>query len=275
MSHFVYFLGRIHLCLLLQKKVFCKSKHRRLCPQKIYKLSCISLYIFLSFWGNERRQKLNIPHHNHLEFFDLGGHDHLVTIILATIVYHSHLEKTSWGVNQSSLFKWFLCQNCMKIDGTQRPIKGSYPHQILPQHESLYPIGLISAYIHWELFYLVKWIYCKTAFELVKISFWNLWDPMWGISILADFRFIDLWGMRFHAVEVFGLGKNLLFKSVLGHCTVKTTLFYSKSFPSHFCRVLRSLKNLLLQKILSLKSWPLRTSNPEQLGFQLLPSCYS
>ena len=41
---------------------------------------------------------------------------------------------------------------------------------------------------------------------------------MWGISILADFGFIDLWGMRFHAVEVFGLGKNLLFKSVLGHC---------------------------------------------------------
>ena len=44
---------------------------------------------------------------------------------------------------------------------------------------------------------------------------------MWGISILADFRFIDLWGMRFPAVEVFGLGKNLLFKSVLGHCAAK------------------------------------------------------
>ena len=26
------------------------------------KLSCLSLYIFLSFWGNERRQKPNIPH---------------------------------------------------------------------------------------------------------------------------------------------------------------------------------------------------------------------
>ena len=26
------------------------------------KLICLSLYIFLSFWGNERRQKPNIPH---------------------------------------------------------------------------------------------------------------------------------------------------------------------------------------------------------------------
>ena len=29
---------------------------------------------------------------------------------------------------------------------------------------------------------------------------------------------LDLWGISFHAVIVFGLGKNLLFKSVLGHC---------------------------------------------------------
>ena len=38
---------------------------------------------------------------------------------------------------------------------------------------------------------------------------------MWGISILADLRPI---GTSFPAVIVFGLGKNLLFKSVLGHC---------------------------------------------------------
>ena len=38
---------------------------------------------------------------------------------------------------------------------------------------------------------------------------------MWGISILADFR---LMGYGFHAVVVFGLGKNLLFKSSLGRC---------------------------------------------------------
>jgi hypothetical protein len=31
---------------------------------------------------------------------------------------------------------------------------------------------------------------------------------------------LDLWGISIHAVIVFGLGKNLLFKSVLGHCEV-------------------------------------------------------
>ena len=29
---------------------------------------------------------------------------------------------------------------------------------------------------------------------------------------------LDLWGISFHAVVVFGLGKNILFKSILGHC---------------------------------------------------------
>ena len=29
---------------------------------------------------------------------------------------------------------------------------------------------------------------------------------------------LDLWGISFHAMVVFGLGKNLLFKSVLGRC---------------------------------------------------------
>ena len=29
---------------------------------------------------------------------------------------------------------------------------------------------------------------------------------------------LDLWGISFHAMVVFGLGKNLLFKSLLGHC---------------------------------------------------------
>ena len=29
---------------------------------------------------------------------------------------------------------------------------------------------------------------------------------------------LDLWGISFHAVLAFGLGKDLLFKSVLGHC---------------------------------------------------------
>ena len=29
---------------------------------------------------------------------------------------------------------------------------------------------------------------------------------------------LDLWNISFHAVVVFGLGMDLLFKSVLGHC---------------------------------------------------------
>ena len=31
---------------------------------------------------------------------------------------------------------------------------------------------------------------------------------------------LDLWGVSFHAVVVFGLGKDLLFKSALGHCDI-------------------------------------------------------
>ena len=29
---------------------------------------------------------------------------------------------------------------------------------------------------------------------------------------------LDLWGVSFHAAVVFGLGKDFLFKSTLGHC---------------------------------------------------------
>ena len=50
---------------------------------------------------------------------------------------------------------------------------------------------------------------------------------MWGISILAD---LDLCGISFHAVVVFGLGKNILFKSVLGHCDPDYFLFLLSFF---------------------------------------------
>ena len=36
---------------------------------------------------------------------------------------------------------------------------------------------------------------------------------------------LDLWGISFHAVVVFGLGKNLLFKSILGRCDWLLTQF--------------------------------------------------
>ena len=57
-------------------------------------------------------------------------------------------------------------------------------------------------------------------FVLVINNFWkNLWwDPMWGISILADFR--PILDVSFHTVVVFALGKDFLFKFVLGHCDI-------------------------------------------------------
>ena len=44
----------------------------------------------------------------------------------------------------------------------------------------------------------------------------------------GGFQFLliwDLWGKSFHAAVVFGLGKNLLFKSILGHCVVPLPIF--------------------------------------------------
>ena len=41
---------------------------------------------------------------------------------------------------------------------------------------------------------------------------------MWGISIIADFR--PMWYISFHAALFFGLGKDFLFKSALGHCAL-------------------------------------------------------
>ena len=40
---------------------------------------------------------------------------------------------------------------------------------------------------------------------------------MWGILILADFRPMG-YKLSCYAMAVFGLGKNLLFKSFLGRC---------------------------------------------------------
>ena len=42
---------------------------------------------------------------------------------------------------------------------------------------------------------------------------------------------LDQWGISFRAVVVFGLGKNLLFKSVLGHCGL---LKQGTALPAHF-----------------------------------------
>ena len=41
---------------------------------------------------------------------------------------------------------------------------------------------------------------------------------MCTILIRTDISLLGLWGIRFHTVVVFGLGKDLLFKFVLGRC---------------------------------------------------------
>ena len=70
-------------------------------------------------------------------------------------------------------------------------MKGYYPDQILPQHESLYPIlG-----------------HCEKV-----VVYW----------FFPNSRNLRVWGISFHVVVVFGLGKNLLLKSVLGRCVVHT-----------------------------------------------------
>ena len=49
---------------------------------------------------------------------------------------------------------------------------------------------------------------------------------------------LDLWGISFHAVVVFALGKNLLFIFVLGHCgtyfVVKFILLWSTTWNVFF-----------------------------------------
>ena len=45
---------------------------------------------------------------------------------------------------------------------------------------------------------------------------------MWRILILA---ILDLWGISFHGVVVYGLGKDLLFEYVLGRCEEQLMFF--------------------------------------------------
>ena len=44
----------------------------------------------------------------------------------------------------------------------------------------------------------------------------------------------DLWVVSFHAVIVFGLGMNLLFKSVLGHCEISVSVYWYEYLVSRF-----------------------------------------
>ena len=59
---------------------------------------------------------------------------------------------------------------------------------------------------------------------------------------------LDLWGVSFHAVEVFGLGKDFLIKSTLGHCTeVRFASFLSGGFNTDI--VVNSLERKLAKRI--------------------------
>ena len=89
--------------------------------------------------------------------------------------------------------------------------KCPYLDQRLPQDESLYPIGLISARI--EILHSgnvftnqneFECNYCKAVFALCSGTHCG------GFQFLL---ILDLWGISFQAVVVFDLGKDLLFKS--------------------------------------------------------------
>ena len=58
----------------------------------------------------------------------------------------------------------------------------------------------------------------KTIFVIVKISFWEIYLMGLNVGDFSSCFDFYLWGMRFHAVVVFGMGKVLLFKYVLGRC---------------------------------------------------------
>ena len=65
--------------------------------------------------------------------------------------------------------------------------------------------------------------------------------PIYSGTHRRGFQFLlilDLWGISFHAVVVFGLGKNLLFKSILGHSVV----------PHHTCMTIH-------RKIVNFRLW--------------------
>ena len=61
----------------------------------------------------------------------------------------------------------------------------------------------------------------KMSLNVITVELF--WKNLCSGTHCGGFQFlliIDLWGISFHAAIVFGLGKNLFFKSVLGHCTL-------------------------------------------------------
>ena len=99
---------------------------------------------------------------------------------------------------------------------------------------------------------------------IVWPRFWSsLLESLQGWRNQGGVRFqflliLDLWGISFHAVVVFGLGKTLLFKSVLGHCEIwydercffgkKTAfeIFWPSAIDEIMTKVARTITTLIL-----------------------------
>ena len=59
----------------------------------------------------------------------------------------------------------------------------------------------------------------KMSLNVITVELF--WKNLCSGTHCGGFQFLlilDLWGISFHAVVVFGQGKDLLFKSVLGRC---------------------------------------------------------
>ena len=59
----------------------------------------------------------------------------------------------------------------------------------------------------------------KMSLNVITVKLFEKYMWMCGISILADFRPM---GYNLSCCGIFGLGKNLLFKSLLGRCVLST-----------------------------------------------------
>ena len=81
---------------------------------------------------------------------------------------------------------------------------------------------------------------------------------------------LDLWGISFHAVVVLGLGKYLLFKSILGLCVIvsKNEIFFD-NFDVH-SQVWQSEKRILRHLIIG----TIREINVRTIEFWMLQVSY-
>ena len=102
--------------------------------------------------------------------------------------------KSNWNLLFHSVLEWFIKQS-------------PYPDQRPPQHESLYPIGLILTKI--KILHIGRFLknLCSGT-------------QCWGFQFLL---ILEL-SVSFHAAVVFGLGEYFLFTSALGHCDLAWNL---------------------------------------------------